>query len=106
MRKFMMSVILLGVVACGKGDKADKGAGEKSGKPRDMVAERAAIAGFRDKACACKDAACANTVAGELKAWMMTDRGAAPEQTPEDSKKDLDVMTEFIKCLDAARAPK
>ncbi|HEU0034589.1 MAG TPA: hypothetical protein VFQ53_28390 [Kofleriaceae bacterium] len=75
----------------------------KSGKVRDMVAERAALAGFKDRACACTDRACADKVAEDLKTWMSTDRGDMPTQTKEERDKDLATMTEFIGCLDKAR---
>jgi hypothetical protein len=104
MRNLTTSLLFLALVACGKsGDSKTGDDKARSTKPRDMVAERAKIAEFKDKACACKDPACANKVAEDLKAWMMTDRGVAPEGTKEDSQKDLDVMTAFMKCLDAAR---
>ena len=90
------AVVLLGA-ACGK----DKGGA--SDKPRDMVAERAQMAKFKDAACACTDAACANKVADDMKAFMMTDRGKPPEGTKEDADKDYQVMLELVKCLDKAR---
>lgn len=77
-----------------------------SDKPRDMVAERAKITEFKDKACACKDAACADKVGKELEAWMMTDRGVAPQQSEAEAKIDLDLFTQFITCTDAARGVK
>ena len=68
-----------------------------------MVAERAALEGFKKRACECTDRTCADKVAEDLKAWMMTDRGVAPTQTKAESEADLAVMTEFITCLDKAR---
>ena len=101
MRNLISSVVVLvSVAACGNKEPA------KNDKPRDMVAERVAITGFKDRACACKDATCANKVAEDLKAWMMTDRGVAPDQPDEERKKDLEVMTQFITCLDTAREAK
>ncbi len=68
-----------------------------------MVAQSAAMDGFKKRACECTDRTCANKVADDLKAWMTTDRGEMPTQTKEESDKDLAVMTDFIKCLDKAR---
>lgn len=102
----MLKTMVLGVglflVAC-KGDKAGEAGKAASDKPRDMAAERAQMAKFKDAACACTDAACANKVADDLKAYMMTDRGKPPEATKEDADKDYQVMLEFMKCLDKAR---
>ena len=58
LEKMVVALCLVGVAACKGGDKAESG--KSSGKPRDMVAERAAMAKFRDQACACTDAACAD----------------------------------------------
>jgi hypothetical protein len=100
MQMFKTAVLVLALTAaCGKSDKADK----PSGKARDMVAERAAIEGFRKRACECTDRTCGDKVAEDLKTYMMTDRGVAPEATKEEADKDLAVMTDFIKCLDKAR---
>jgi hypothetical protein len=103
MRKLAVVALLTLAVACGK-SKSDPGKADKpSGKVRDMVAERAAMDGFKKRACECTDGACADTVANDLKAYMMTDRGEMPTQTKEESDTDLAVMTDFIKCLDKAR---
>jgi len=103
-RRMMKHTILLLALslfaACGKSDQKSD---QPSGKPRDMVAERAAIEGFRKRACECTDRTCADKVAEDLKSFMMTDRGVAPEGTKEEADKDLAVLTEFIKCLDKAR---
>ena len=99
MLKHIAIVLVLVGSACGKSD-----GNKASSKPRDMVAERAKMAELKDQACACTDAACADKAANDLKAYMMTDRGAPPQnQSKEDLDKDLAVMTEFIKCLDKAR---
>ena len=104
MHKLAVIALLSLAAACGnsKSETSEK-SGKPSSKVRDMVAERAAIAAFKERACACTDRSCADKVAEDLKAWMMTDRGEMPTQTKEDSDKDLAVMTEFIKCLDKAR---
>ena len=100
MLKHVAIVLVLLGSACGKGGD-NKAA---SSKPRDMVAERAKMAELKDQACACTDAACADKAANDLKAYMMTDRGAPPQnESKEAMDKDLAVMTEFIKCLDKAR---
>jgi hypothetical protein len=97
MTKLAAVAVLFLAASCGKSDQG------KSGKPRDMVAERAAIEGFKNRACECTDKTCADKVAEDLKAWMMTDRGDMPTQTKEESEQDLAIMTDFIKCLDKAR---
>jgi hypothetical protein len=102
LKTMVLVVSLFGAAAC-KNDKAGGGKGTQSSKPRDMVAERAAMNGFKDRACACTDAACADKVADDMKAYMMTDRGTPPEATKEDSDKHYAVMLDFIKCLDKAR---
>jgi len=97
-------VVALGLLGAGcKNDKADGGGATPSGKPRDMVAERAAMTGFKDRACACTDAACADKVAEEMKAYMMTDRGVAPQASKEETDKDYAITLELVKCLDKAR---
>jgi hypothetical protein len=100
-RMMKLAAVALLSLAASCGNKSDQG--KSSGKVRDMVAERAAIEGFKTRACECTDKTCADKVAEDLKAWMMTDRGDAPTQTKEESEKDLAVMTDFIKCLDKAR---
>ena len=102
LKTMVVALSLFGVAAC-KNDKAGGESGKASSKPRDMVAERAQMAKFKDQACACTDAACADKVANDLKAYMMTDRGTPPEATKEDADKDYAVMLEFMKCLDKAR---
>jgi hypothetical protein len=97
----LAAITLLSLAASCGNSKSDQG--KPSGKVRDMVAERAATEGFKKRACECTDRTCADKVAEDLKAWMMTDRGEMPTQTKEESDKDLAVMTDFIKCLDKAR---
>jgi hypothetical protein len=102
MHKRLGLLIILLSAACGN-ENSSGGSSTKSGAVRDMVAERAAMAKFKDRACACNDGACANKVADDMKAWMMTDRGTPPPATKEDADKDYAVMLEFTKCLDKAR---
>jgi hypothetical protein len=97
MKTLVISILML--AAC---DKSEPGKAPST-KPRDMVAERAAIENFRKRACECTDRTCADKVADDLKAYMVTDRGVAPEATKEEADRDLAVLTEFIKCLDKAR---
>ena len=68
--------------------------------PKNMVA---VMAGYRDRMCACKDAACRDAVGKELTAWTQSLSGASPEQSEID--KFNAVSNEMTACMTGSGAP-
>jgi len=71
-----------------------------------MEAALEAMAGFRDKICACKDSACAQAVSDEMVKWSeqlaKEDNDGPPKMTEDQTKRATDIGEEMGKCMQAA----